>query len=250
MPVGDAIRYNSKNAARKLYYRLFGVLDLHSHIRWQAIKPYVDKFLNKNAEIGGGWGVMSFEFVKTTGKSIDCIEVDSKVLQLGRELANKAGIKGVRFVEDSLPRLSKLERNYYDQVLLIDVLEHVKEDLESLITINSILKRGGYLIISVPTTYYPRYFSYNFADKIGHVREGYSIETLQKLLNYSGFKIIRWSYHTNFLSPYLCKLGYNLPRKLRIILFPLLKVLGCLDFVGKGINSCGIALKAKKERHI
>ena len=55
MPLGDAIRYNSKNTVLELYYRLFGVLDLHSHIRWRAIKRYIDK-KDKNAEIGGGGG--------------------------------------------------------------------------------------------------------------------------------------------------------------------------------------------------
>ena len=251
MSLGNVIWYNSKNVIPKLYYRLFGVLDLHSHIRWQAIKPYIDKSNDKNAEIGGGWGIMSFEFVKTTGKSIDCVEMDSKLISLGRKLADKAGIKEVSFIEDSLPKLSKLESNYYGQILLIDVLEHINEDLESLITINSLLKIGGYLIISVPTPNYPKYFGYEFADAIGHVRDGYSIGDLEKLLNCSGFEIVEWSYHTNFLSPYLCEVWYkyNLPSKMRIMLFPFLKVLGYLDFAGKGTNSCGIVLKAKKERH-
>jgi len=52
MPLGDVIRYNSKDTVFKLYYRLFGALDLHSHIRWRAIKRYIVK-RDKNAEIGG-----------------------------------------------------------------------------------------------------------------------------------------------------------------------------------------------------
>lgn len=195
---------------------------------------------------------MSFMFVRTTGKSIDCVEMDSKLIQLGRRLADRAGIREIRFIEDSLPKLSKLKRNYYDQILLIDVLEHIKEDLESLITINSLLKMGGNLIISVPTPSYPKYFGRKFANEIGHVRDGYLIGDLERLLNWSGFKIVAWSYHTNFLSPYLCELWYkyNLPIKLKIMLFPFLKSFCYLDFIGKGINSCGIVLKAKKVRRL
>ena len=195
---------------------------------------------------------MSFAFVRTTGKSIDCVEMDSKIIQLGRRLTDRAGIKELRFIEDSLPRLSKLKRNCYDQILLIDVLEHIKEDLESLITINSLLKMEGNLIISVPTPNYPKYFGRKFADEIGHVRDGYLIGDLEKLLNWSGFKIVAWCYHTNFLSPYLCELWYkyNLPINLKIMLFPFLKVFGRLDFIGKEISSCGIVLKAKKVRRV
>lgn len=191
---------------------------------------------------------MSFEFVKITGKPIDCVDIDSKLISFGKELANKAKISKVRFIEDSLPNLSKLKRNYYEQVLLIDVLEHVHEDLESLMTINSILKKDGILIISVPTPLYPKYFGYEFANKIGHVRDGYTIEELEELLTESGFEIVNWSYHTNFLSPYLCSIWYKykLPFKVKIALFPFLKIGGYFDSIGKGINSCGIALKAKK----
>jgi len=252
MPLGDIMSYIEKRALLKLYYKLFGVPALHSHIRWNAIRRYIDK-KDKNADIGAGWGAMSFEFVKITGKSIDCVEPDPKLIQLGRKLASNAGIKKVRFIEDSLPKLSKLKRNHYDQILLIDVLEHVKEDLESLITINSLLKMGDTLIISVPTPNYPKYFGYDFANKIGHVRDGYTIEDLEKLLHRSGFEIIEYHYHTNFLSSYFCELWYKygLPSLVRIVLFPFLKVLCILfDSVGEGIRSCGIALKAKKVRNV
>ena len=170
MPLGDILQYKSESI-EKLYYKLFGIVDLQSHLRWQAIRPYIER-KNKNVEIGGSWGLMSFEFVKTTGKPIDCVDIDSKQLNFGIELANKAKISKIRFIEDSLPNLQKLKRDYYEQVLLIDVLEHINEDLESLITINSLLKKNGVLIMSVPTPLFPKYIGYEFANGIGHVRDG------------------------------------------------------------------------------
>lgn len=228
-----------------------GVLDLHSHIRWMAIKRYMNK-TNRNAEIGSGWGLMAFEFVKVTGESIVCIEKDPNLIKLGEKLAKRIGTNKIIFIIDSLPKLVKLKEKTYDQILLIDVLEHVTEDLESLIRINSLLKIGGNLIISVPTPNYPKYFGRKFANTIGHVRDGYSIKELGALLENTGFKIIKWSYHTNFLSSHLCKLWYyyNLPNKLKIILFPFFRLLILLDFMGKGINSCGIAVKGIKVRDV
>jgi len=252
MPLGDVLSYNSESLISKTYYRAFGIPALHSHIRWQAVKKYIDKSGEKNADIGCGWGLMSFGFVKETGKPIDCVDIDPKLIEFGKKLAKKAGIDKIRFIIDALPKLPKLTRNYYDQVLLIDVLEHVNEDLESLITINSLLRMGGILIISVPTPNYPKYFGYDFAKKIGHVRDGYTIEDLRRLLKHSGFEIIEWSYHTNLLSPYLCKFWYqyNLPFKAKALLFPILKTLTRFDSIGKGINSCGIVVKAVKVRRL
>ena len=59
MPLRDTLQYSSKGVG-KLYHKFFVVVDLHSHIRWQAIKPYIE-VRGKNVEIGG---LMSFEFVK------------------------------------------------------------------------------------------------------------------------------------------------------------------------------------------
>ncbi len=194
---------------------------------------------------------MSFEFVKMTGNSIDCVEMDSETIDFARNIANKANYNEVTFIEDSLPKLKKMRRDCYNQIFLIDVLEHVYKDTDSLITINLLLKLHGILIISVPTTNYPKYFGYEFADTIGHVRDGYSIEELETLLTSSGFEIIEWSYHTNYLSSYICEFWYKYSSiKLKIVLFPLLKFLICFDFLVRGTNSCGIALKAKKVRTI
>ena len=51
MPLGDILQYRSEGI-KKLYYEFFGDADLHSHIRWQAIKPYIEA-KDKNVEIGG-----------------------------------------------------------------------------------------------------------------------------------------------------------------------------------------------------
>ena len=70
MPLGDTLQYSSKGFG-KLYYKFFGVVDLHNHIRWQAIKLYIE-VRDKNVR---EWELMSFEFVKTTGKPIDCVSI-------------------------------------------------------------------------------------------------------------------------------------------------------------------------------
>jgi len=166
---------------------------------------------------------MAFEFVKETGKPIDCVDIDPKLIEFGKKFAEKAGIDNVRFIMDSLSSLSRLPKNYYDQILLIDVLEHVNEDLESLLKINSFLIMDYILIISVQTPSYPKYFGYGFVKKDRSCKRRIHHRGLTRILNRSGFEIVEWSYHTNLLSPYFCQ-------------------------AGKGINSCGIVVKAKNVR--
>ena len=51
-------------------------------------------------------------------------------------------------IEETLP---KLERGAFDAVLLISVLEHLREPLAAIETAHALLKPGGVLIINVPT---------------------------------------------------------------------------------------------------
>jgi len=191
MPLGDVLSclYEDKPLYR-LYLKALGVPNLHSHVRWWAVKGYIEN-RDRNIDIGAGWGVMAFEFVKIFNKSIDCVEPDPAQIHVGESIAKKLGVdEKVKFIRDSLPELPTIKRRY-EQVFLIDVLEHVEEDFESLIRINTILEPGGVLVISVPTPNYPKYFGREFAERIGHVRDGYTIEELRRLLGASGLRIVK-----------------------------------------------------------
>jgi len=134
-------------------------------------------------------------------KPINCVEPDADRVRISEAIAKKLGINNkVRFIMDSLPKLSVI-REKYDQVFLMHVLGHVKEDFESLVRINAILKLGGSLVISVPTPNYPKYCCREFTERIAHVRDGYTIEELRRLLEASGFRILKYSYYANLLSP-------------------------------------------------
>jgi SAM-dependent methyltransferase len=253
MPLGSIYAINIKGKKLKdilhrTYLKLFGVADLHSHIRYRAIKKYFQS-TDKNVEIGAGSGLMTFEFAKETGKNILGVIYEKKDLNFALETLKNSNLKNVSFIQGGLPHL-KLKENYYDQVLLIDVLEHVQEDLESLKAINKILRPRGYLIISVPTPNYPKYFGYEFANKIGHLRDGYTIEQLKELLTESGFEIIKWDYYTNSLASNLCKIWYKckIPFKLKLLLMPIANFLSYFDVYTSKKHSCSIVLLAQKIR--
>ncbi|MGC9005767.1 MAG: aconitase X, partial [Candidatus Micrarchaeia archaeon] len=106
-----------KDILHRTYLKLFGVADLHSHIRYRAIKKYFQS-TDKNVEIGAGSGLMTFEFAKETGKNILGVIYEKKDLNFALETLKNSNLKNVSFIQGGLPHL-KLKENYYDQVLLI-----------------------------------------------------------------------------------------------------------------------------------
>ncbi|MGZ4849614.1 MAG: hypothetical protein ACXV2B_05220 [Halobacteriota archaeon] len=110
-------------------------------------------------------------------------------------------------------------------------------------TINKLLRRGGFLVISVPTPYYSEHFGQAFAQKIGQVRDGYTIDTVRDLLTNSGVEVIKWKCYTNALASRLCKFWYrdDLSNTLRLTIAPLMVLLSKFDPHFSTAFRCSIA---------
>jgi SAM-dependent methyltransferase len=81
----------------------------------------------------------------------------TQLVALGNRLKNGVGVDlkshpKLRFIESTIEEaLPKLERGAFDAVLLISVLEHLWEPLETLKAAHALLRAGGVLLINVPT---------------------------------------------------------------------------------------------------
>lgn len=74
----------------------------------------------------------------------------------------------------------------YDNILCLEVLEHIKDDKKALAQLSSLLRAGGKILISVPAS--P--FLFGREDiKSGHIRR-YTKKTLIELLNNAGLQDI------------------------------------------------------------
>lgn len=170
-----------KSFPLKLYTLLFGVADLHSHIRFRAIKKLF-KHKNHNVEVGAGSGIMSIGFSYATKRPIMVLaytntefkQLKAKIEKLGLNYIIKVG-------HDDAEVINSIKEKTVEQVLLIDVLEHVHDDLKALRQINKVLTENGYLIISCPTPYYAKYFEFEFDKAIGHLRH-YTLKDLKTIL--------------------------------------------------------------------
>lgn len=58
--------------------------------------------------------------------------------------------KDVRFIQDNIPPLNKIEDNQYDVVISFQVIEHIKNDRLFLEEIHRVLKPGGRALLTTP----------------------------------------------------------------------------------------------------
>lgn len=159
LPFGSILKHHYKGNSvgdllMRIYFFLFGGVDLHSHIRWRAIRSLFQK-TDRNVDIGVGSGLMTFAFSEETGKPILGVAYSEKELKSCEEIRRNARFRGISFIRGDVLNL-KLKN--FDQVLLIDVLEHIKDDLKALKNINLALKPDGYLVISVHNAPIPQIF--------------------------------------------------------------------------------------------
>jgi SAM-dependent methyltransferase len=125
----------------------------------------------------------------------------------------KATIIGADIVREPLYRLSKqlpglplirfdllkcsLPADIADVIIMLNVLEHIEDDIEALKQAYRLLKPGGYLIIEVPACQ----FLYDAYDaKLRHYRR-YSMKELHSKLFKAGFVVERSSHLGFFLFP-------------------------------------------------
>ncbi len=247
-----------RNTVYGLYLEIFGSFDLHSHIRFRAIKRYL-RDCGLTLELGAGSGQMSVECAITTNTRVLAASFSMDEAQRLRRAIEGGAVPAQVECLVADARCPSVKPGCVDQVLLIDVLEHIVEDDRVLESIHNILRPSGRLILSVPTERYVQVFGADFDMHIGHVRH-YSIEMLMERLAGHGFDVVAWSYHTKRSASVACYFWYNylpqLPSALRagirVLGLPVLMILAFPDVVGNANDrvasraSCGIALEAMK----
>tara|TARA_B100000035_G_C20921392_1_gene518663 strand:- start:105 stop:788 length:684 start_codon:yes stop_codon:yes gene_type:complete len=129
----------------------------------------VKRFIKGNvAEVGPGNGVF-LKYYLPLADTIDLFEPSENFLiNLNKFKDTKVNIINSYFKEN---------KNYYDTILYLDVLEHIKDDQSEVQAAYESLKKGGALIINVPA--FQHLYS-KFDKDIEHLRR-YSKNTLNSL---------------------------------------------------------------------
>ena len=140
-------------------------------------------------EVGCGTGhnlAMLGEFGKLDACELDAIARGMASDRLGRPV-----------LEARLPDLSMFKAGSYDLIALLDVLEHVPDDLGSLKAIRGLLKPGGALVLTVPANKW----MWSAHDVAHHHFRRYNKSELTRLFRQAGYDIRLHSYFNTLLFP-------------------------------------------------
>ncbi|VAX04657.1 hypothetical protein MNBD_ALPHA03-2016 [hydrothermal vent metagenome] len=109
------------------------------------------------------------------------IEFSEQTFNFAKNL--HSGVKNTEFIQGGFPRLP-IEDSVADFVICTEVIEHIEDDGKAISELYRILKPGGYLWITVPSTYYWQ----DYFRLIGHYRH-YTGTLFSKQLENCGFEI-------------------------------------------------------------
>lgn len=160
--------------------------------RRQIIAQVIIKLnLAKNAQIleaGCGTGG-NLQMLSRHGQ-VAAMELDETACQL----ANQRRVTHVKrgSLPDDIPFTSQ-----YDLILILDVIEHLDDDLSALKALYHKLKPGGYLLVTVPAYQ----FLWSEHDEINHHKRRYRFKHLKKVVKTAGYEIVYGSYFNTFLFP-------------------------------------------------
>jgi len=133
-----------------------------------------------NLDIGADNGVISY-LLRRRGGRWHSADLDASAVESIRQLVNENvyQLDGAR---------TPFPSGTFDQVVVVDYLEHLPDDAAFVQELRRILKPGGRVIINVPHLK-PRSLLNRFRHRIGltdewhgHLRPGYSLKGLQQLL--------------------------------------------------------------------
>jgi 2-polyprenyl-3-methyl-5-hydroxy-6-metoxy-1,4-benzoquinol methylase len=249
VPLGASKSLIDDRRLFRWYRRLFGAEDMHSHYRWHAVAPLIDYSAQRTLEVGGGDGRISFE-VAAAGHTNPMVitEFDPKSVEEAEAIAAKGGFSQVTVSQEDLRHLGI--DTEFDQVLAIDVLEHIDDDVLAIRQIAEVLSPGGRLVVSVPTPRYPQVFGRRFHEHLGHVRDGYWLEDLEPKLNAAGLTVVEHGYYTGKWVARGCRLFYGsgIPYVIGVVWAPLVRgLLLRTEHNASRDNACSLALVAVRD---
>ena len=144
---------------------------IHRHqetdFRWRNLRGLVKKYLKDGTvlDIGCGTGHMTLELLHR-GYTVTSIDISPKLINFTRNIVEKSGFDVDAKAMDARD-VKTLGKSSFDNILCLDVLEHIENDVEVLKRLEYVLKNEGRLIISVPALK----FLFGKRDReIGHFR--------------------------------------------------------------------------------
>jgi len=116
----------------------------------------------------------------------------------------KTKFPDTKFIQGALPQIFNEITEKYNTIVLLDVIEHIEDDLKTLKSTASLLKENGFLIMTMPA--FP--FLWSNHDVVHHHHRRYTKKALFTLCQDSGYSIKYHSYFNFLLFPIILSIRF------------------------------------------
>jgi SAM-dependent methyltransferase len=144
-------------------------------------------------EIGSGIGNIS-QLVIEDGHTITLSDYNEEYCQvLKKKFQQNKNVRDVIRIDLLHPQFDAIYLGYnerFDSIFLLNVIEHIRDDIRAIKNCRYLLKSGGHLIVLAPA-YSWLYCS--FDKQLGHYRR-YSLNAMEQLLIKENFNVLSGSY--------------------------------------------------------
>jgi 2-polyprenyl-3-methyl-5-hydroxy-6-metoxy-1,4-benzoquinol methylase len=154
--------------------------------RFEIIKKLFGNELNESikiAEIGCGTGLVQFQLEQYFNVEVDGFDLNKEALE------NNISQKSAIFCYDIYSENEKFKKKY-DVIFLMDVIEHIDDEIKFIKSLKFMLKPDGKLLVNVPA--FQKFYSV-YDKHVGHIRR-YNFAQLAEVFVKCNFKVQSWSY--------------------------------------------------------
>ena len=249
---------------RKAFYFCLDLLLLRAwHVR-KALKRIARKnpFKAFMLDAGAGFGQYTWRMSRMNKNwLIKAVDIDPDHTSGNSAFFKMAGLSG-RVTCETADLTLLTEKEKYDFILSVDVMEHIREDELVFTNFFKALKPGGVLLISTPSdkggSDVHHEGEHSFIDE--HVRDGYSIEDITGKLSRAGFRNIRARYTYGIPGSISWRLSMKYPVKMLnssaafylilpfyyLVIFPFALILNSFDLILTHKSGTGLLVSADK----
>ena len=174
----------------------------NSHWWFVGRRKLINSLINRNFD---GFAIDILEIGCGTGGNLEMLShygsvtgIEMNVYALGSAAASLNESSPVILRQGFAPHnLNLLDGAKFDLICMLDVLEHIPEDIESLLVVKDLLKPGGKAIWTVPSYQW----LWSAHDDFNHHKRRYTKRKLKQDLVSCGFQIDGAGYFNSFLFP-------------------------------------------------